>query len=133
MAMVQRPVSIGWPLSGNVAQFFKLLSPSGGQQGLFNFIMNVGESTAPEVEDEVLDKVAGYGMQLGRIGDALTVLLQHFDPKVPLTREEDKAIRQLQYMLDDIANIKEKHELPAHRITRHAWGPREPDAERTAQ
>ena len=47
--------------------------------------------------------------QLGRIGDALAVLLEHFDPKQPLTPDEEKAIRALRVMLDDIDGVKRRH------------------------
>jgi hypothetical protein len=37
--------------------------------GLIN--INLGQSSAPEVEQEILEDVGSYGRQLGRIGDAL--------------------------------------------------------------
>ena len=57
----------------------------------------------------ILDEVGSYGRQLGRIGDALAVLLEHFDPKQPLTPDEEKAIRALRVMLDDIDGVKRRH------------------------
>ena len=68
------------PLSGNVVQsinpFTAFLSPIGSQFGLVN--IDLGQSSEPDVESEVLSDVASYGKQLGRIGDALIVLLKHF-------------------------------------------------------
>jgi hypothetical protein len=49
------------------------------QQGAqFGFInIDLGQSARPEVEQAVLDEVGSYGRQLGHIGDALEVLLNH--------------------------------------------------------
>lgn len=75
------------PLSGDVSQTISpwtgFLSPIGGQFGLINISM--GQSAAPAVEQDVLSDVGSYGRQLGRIGDALVVLLAHFHPRQPLT------------------------------------------------
>ena len=65
------------PLSGDVNQAINpwsfAFNPVGGQFGLVN--VTLGQSSAPAVEAEVLTDVAGYGKQLGRIGDALHVLV----------------------------------------------------------
>jgi hypothetical protein len=86
---------------------------TGGQLGLIN--INMGQSSEPKVEEEVLTDVATYGKQLGRIGDALIVLLAHFHPRATLTAEETKAIDALKEMLEKIAAVKEKH----HRLALH--------------
>ncbi len=52
--------------------------------------------------------VASYGKQLGRIGDALIVLLKHVDLG-KLSPDGEAAIRDLKAMLNEIANKKEKH------------------------
>lgn len=103
---------VNLPLSGAVAQalktWFSLFSPSGSQIGLFN--VNLGKSSNPVVEEEVLLDVASYGRQLGRIADYLTVLLRHVGPEdAKLTPEEQKAVRALKRMLDGIADVKERH------------------------
>jgi hypothetical protein len=41
----------------------------GSQFGLIN--VTLGQSSAPEVEGDVLSDVGTYGKQLGQIGDAL--------------------------------------------------------------
>lgn len=103
------------PLSGDVVQSINpwtaFFSPIGSQFGVVN--INLGQSSAPEVEEEVLTDVASYGKQLGRIGDALIVLLNHFHPKTPLDAEETAAIAALKGMLAEIAAIKERHARPA--------------------
>jgi hypothetical protein len=99
------------PLSGNVTQTINpwtlLFNPIGSQVGLVN--VNLGNSSNPAVEEQVLSDVASYGKQLGRIEDALAVLLKHFRPKRALTKAESKAILDLKRMIDDIEDIKERH------------------------
>ncbi|HUI13945.1 MAG TPA: hypothetical protein VL048_10815 [Xanthobacteraceae bacterium] len=103
------------PLSGDVVQSINPFTAfmTGGQFGLIN--INLGQSSAPDVEAEVLSDVATYGKQLGRIGDALTVLLKHFNPSPPLRTDEQKAIDALNDMLEKIAKVKEQHGRPALR------------------
>jgi hypothetical protein len=103
------------PLSGDVVQSINPFTTfmTGGQFGLIN--INMGQSSEPAVEADVLSDVATYGKQLGRIGDALIVLLEHFHPRKPLTADETAAIDALKEMLEQVADVKEKHELPALR------------------
>ena len=67
------------PLSGDVSQtsnpwtwFTKVV---GGQFGFIN--INLGKSTDPELEQQILDDVGSYGRQLGQLGDALEAVLAH--------------------------------------------------------
>jgi hypothetical protein len=101
------------PLSGDVVQSINPFTTfmTGGQFGLVN--INMGQSSEPKVEEEVLSDVATYGKQLGRIEDALIVLLAHFRPRKALADEETKAIDALKEMLEKIAAIKEKHHRKA--------------------
>ena len=103
------------PLSGDVVQSINPFTSfmTGGQFGLIN--INLGQSSEPKVEEEALSDVASYGKQLGRIGDALIVLLAHFHPSRPLTAEEDAAIDALKEMLEKIADVKDKYKRPALR------------------
>ena len=99
------------PLSGNVTQSINpwtaMFSPIGNQTSLLT--VNLGNSSNPPVEAQVLSDVASYGKQLGRIGDVLLVLLEHFRPARELTRHEEKAIRDLRRLLEDIADVKARH------------------------
>jgi hypothetical protein len=99
------------PLSGNVTQTINpwtvFFNPIGSQVGLIN--VNLGNSSNPAVEEQVISDVASYGKQLGRIEDALTVLLTHFRPKRALTKAENKAILDLKRMIEDIGDVKERH------------------------
>lgn len=96
------------PLSGDVVQTINpwtmMFNPMGGQYGLIN--ISLGKSSNPDVEQRVLEDVASYGRQLGRIGDALAVLLDHFKPDRPLTEGEAKKIADLREMLERIAEVK---------------------------
>jgi hypothetical protein len=105
------------PLSGDVVQSISpwtaFFSPIGSQLGVIN--INLGQSSAPEVEQEVLSDVGTYGKQIGRIGDALIVLLAHFHPERPLTSEETAAVDALEEMLNKVADVKQKHKRTALR------------------
>ncbi len=93
-----------------VAQAFKLwtslFTVVGNQIGLIN--VNVGKSSDPVVEQKVLSKAASYGKQLGRIEDALVVLVKRLDQSA-LSDEEKKAISELKRMIDDIADVRDRH------------------------
>ena len=100
-----------FPLSGNVTQSILpwtwLFNPVGSQVGLVN--IELGPSSNPAVEEEILTSVASYGKQLGRIEDALAVLLAHFHPEKKLTAKEQGAIDDLKSLLGEIAAVKKKH------------------------
>jgi hypothetical protein len=95
------------PLSGNVTQTINPWTSLFSGNSLFT--VNMGNSSNPPVEAQVLSDVASYGKQLGRIGDVLLVLLAHFRPERPLTDPEEKAIRDLRRMLEEIAAVKARH------------------------
>ncbi|HKD28186.1 MAG TPA: hypothetical protein VKC66_20050 [Xanthobacteraceae bacterium] len=105
------------PLSLDMAQavspWTAFRSPIAIQMGFAN--VTIGQSSEPAVEADVLSDVASYGKQLGRIGDALIVLLGHFHPMTPLTEEETAAIADLKNMLEQIAAVKDKHNRQAMR------------------
>jgi hypothetical protein len=102
------------PLSGEVSQLFKLwttfFSAIGSQFGLIN--INLGKSANPTVEEEVLSDVASYGRQLGRVEDALAVLLAHLPPEPALTKREQAALADFRQMFNDIADVKDRHAKP---------------------
>jgi hypothetical protein len=99
------------PLGGDVTQTIApwtgFLNNLGNSFNLFS--LNLGRSSNPEIEQQVLTEVGSYGKQLGRICDALTVLVAHFKPDRELTADEAKALRDLMRMLDDICDVKERH------------------------
>ena len=88
--------------SGDVSQWFDLFSDNE-----FSFVtVNMGRSANIDVEEAVLRDVGSYGRQLGRMGEALKVLMDHFEPKKPLTEDEEIALADLQAMLREIARVK---------------------------
>jgi len=99
------------PLSGNVTQSINpwtmLFNPIGSQVGLVNIEM--GQSSRPEVEQQVLGDVGSYGKQIGRIEEALIVLLDHFNPSRPLTDQEQQAIGDLRELVSQVEKIKQRH------------------------
>ncbi|HEX4583850.1 MAG TPA: hypothetical protein VH183_03410 [Burkholderiaceae bacterium] len=98
------------PLSGNVTQSINpwtmLFNPVGSQVGLVN--IDLGQSTQPQVEQEVLTDVASYGKQIGRIEDVLIVLLDHFKPSRPLTADEQGAIDDLRSLVAEVQQVKQR-------------------------
>ncbi len=77
----------------------------GAQFGLVN--INLGATPHPEIEQAVLEEVGSYGRQLGRIGDALEVLLAHVKLG-ELKPEEADALKVLQGQLAAVRKIKRR-------------------------
>jgi hypothetical protein len=77
----------------------------GSQFGFIN--IDLGQTAHPEVEQTILDEVGSYGRQLGRIGDALEVLLKHVDLK-GLSREEMDTIDVLRGQLAAVRKVKQR-------------------------
>ncbi|WP_377292228.1 hypothetical protein [Rhizobium sp. SG2393] len=103
------------PITGNLNQDINpwtwVFSPSsGGQVGFFNFRIDLGPSTDPTVEQDILSGVASYGKQIGRIEDALTVLIDRLEatPGITLTKDEDQAITAFKALMYEINAIKKK-------------------------
>jgi hypothetical protein len=79
------------------------------QQGAqFGFInIDLGQTPHPEVEQAVLDEVGSYGRQLGRIGDALEVILDHVKLE-GLSQNEQDALAVLRGQLAAIRQVKQR-------------------------
>jgi hypothetical protein len=103
------------PLSGDVNQWITPITSwwSGNQISI-----NLGESGSPEAEAEILRRVGSYGRQLGKITEAMIVLLRHFPDRDKLTPEERNAVAAFEKMVNDIADIKETHNRQAMRFER---------------
>ena len=97
------------PLSGDVTQAINpwtwFVKSVGGQFGLIN--INLGKSSDPVLEQQILDDVGTYGRQLGQIGDALAVLLRHVK-LADLSLDEVQAIEAFQLQLAQIERLKAK-------------------------
>jgi hypothetical protein len=77
----------------------------GAQFGLIN--IELGQTPRPEVEQAILDEVGSYGRQLGRIGDALEVLLK-LVKRDGLSQDENDALNILQGQLADVRKVKQR-------------------------
>ncbi|MBO9709250.1 MAG: hypothetical protein J7521_13670 [Caulobacter sp.] len=67
------------------------------------FSINLGKSAAPGVEARVLDEVGSYGRQLGRIGEALSVIIDWAEEHgLP----EHRAITELKLQLEHVDVIR---------------------------
>jgi len=82
---------------------------NGMQIGLLN--INLGQTPAPEIEEKVLNEVGSYGRQLGRIGDALEVLLDHVKLE-GLDQGERDALAELRGQLAAVRRIKNRAGRP---------------------
>jgi hypothetical protein len=86
----------------------------GAQFGLVN--ISLGQTPRPDIERTLLDEVGSYGRQIGRIGDALEVLMRHLD-RARLTPEEKDVLAILEGQLAQVRKVKARERG------------REPDAE----
>lgn len=77
----------------------------GAQFGMIN--INLGQTSRPDIERKVLDEVGSYGRQLGRIGDALEVLIDHV-PLEGLGKDERDALDILKGQLAEIRKVKRR-------------------------
>jgi hypothetical protein len=77
----------------------------GAQLGIVN--INLGQTPHPEIEQKVLDEVGSYGRQLGRIGDALEVLIDHVRLE-GLGRAEKDALAILKGQLAEVRAAKQR-------------------------
>jgi hypothetical protein len=104
---------VNLPLYGNVTQTINpwtaYLTAVGSQFGLIN--INVGTSSDPKIELDVIAEVASYGKQLGRVEELLLVLLEKIDLS-GLTKDQTRAVDDFRQMATRIANIKERHKAP---------------------
>ncbi|MBC9880826.1 hypothetical protein G8O24_26220 [Bradyrhizobium sp. INPA01-394B] len=108
------------PLSGDVVQSINpitsFFSPTGSQFGLVN--ITLGQSSAPEVEMDVLSDVASYGKQIGQVADALLAVIEHLEEKHGHPLGEDEAIADFKKLMHAVAAVKERHKRKAYRPKR---------------
>lgn len=98
-----------FPFSGPVNQAFDFMNSwfrtVGSQFGLVN--ITVGSTADPQAEKKILEDVGTYGRQLGRVGDALRVLVERVNTS-ELTAEQKKALVAFTYQVDKVDEIKAK-------------------------
>jgi hypothetical protein len=78
----------------------------GAQFGLIN--IDLGAAGESDLERKLLDRVGSYGRQLGRIGDALEVILKHVKLG-DLKPEEQDALDILKGQLAAVRQVKAGH------------------------
>lgn len=83
--------------------FFNYWTTSSGQYGLVN--IRYGESSNAQVEQEIVENVAGYGKQIGRVLDAVVVLANYLGIKNE-SLLKNKAILDLMALNADIQLCK---------------------------
>ncbi|GAA4032743.1 hypothetical protein [Actimicrobium antarcticum] len=84
-----------------------LFKPS-GQIGLFNVSMKSGD---PEMERNIIENVASYGRQLGRLNDVMSVLINHM-PINGLTPDERHALAAFKALSQQIDAAKAGMVIP---------------------
>lgn len=101
--------AVNLPLSGDVSQVIDpwtwCMRVFGSQLGLVN--INLGKSSDPELEQEILDDVGSYGRQLGQLADAVRVLLSHMS-HANFTKEDKVAVDAFLYQMKEIDRLKSR-------------------------
>ena len=98
--------NISLPFSGDVTQAinpWNLFLRTMSQVGLIN--INIGKSSDPSVEQDVLEEVGSYGRQLGRLSDAVEVLLGTLDQRA-LSEDQLRAVMAFKEQLEGVRNVK---------------------------
>jgi hypothetical protein len=82
------------------------------QQGAqFGFVnIDLGQSAHPETEQAILDDVGSYGRQLGRIGDAVEVLMKQVR-RHGLSDADKDALDVLEGQLAEVRQVKRRARL----------------------
>ena len=87
------------------SQLTQTINPWSWQFGNMSlFSVNLGQSSDPAFEARVMEQVGSYGRQIGRIGEALAVIIAQLDldPQQP-------AIKALLRQLEDVGALKASH------------------------
>jgi hypothetical protein len=102
-------MSKSFQLSLAPQQLWQAINPltfyqQGAQFGFIN--IDLGQTPHPEAEQAILSEVGSYGRQLGRIGDALEVLVKHLKLDWLTPQEQDA----LNLLLGQIAAVRQTKE-----------------------
>ena len=103
------------PFSLAPDQLWQAINPwTFNQQGAqFGFInIDLGDAGESDLERKLLDRVGSYGRQLGRIGDALEVILNHVKLG-DLKPEEQDALDILKGQLASVRQVKAERSASA--------------------
>ena len=102
-----RALGLRAPLSGDVTQAIdpSLVRGSGDQLGFIN--INSTQAGDPALERRIIEDVASYGRQLGRLLDAVDVLIRH-DTRGKLAHDDERALDELQTLRAEIDAAKQR-------------------------
>lgn len=101
------------PFSGDVTQAINPWQWWGEQWGNNSAsLINVTnyKSDAPATEAAIIQEVAGYGMQLGRIIEALEAVVEHL-PANSLNKGQKEAVKEFKDMAKKIDNAKKEQQI----------------------
>ncbi len=88
------------------SQLTQSINPWSWSFGDFSlFTVNLGQSSDPAFEARVLEQVGSYGRQIGRLGEALAVLVRRADLS-DLCDDDRKAIDDFLRQVDEVAQLK---------------------------
>jgi hypothetical protein len=98
------------PLGGAVTQAFEIWSnwfENVGQVGFIN--IDLGRTEQPELERQILRKVGSYGRQIGRMSEALDVLIEQADlDRSKLSDAQIAALHDFRQMVEDVRRCKQE-------------------------
>ncbi|MEL6647049.1 MAG: hypothetical protein AAFQ05_04980 [Pseudomonadota bacterium] len=98
------------PFGGAVTQAFDIWSnwfENVGQLGFIN--IDLGRTEKPELERQILREVGSYGRQIGRISEALDVLIDQAKlDQSKLSAAQVTALHTFQEMVQDVKRCKER-------------------------
>jgi ABC-type transporter Mla subunit MlaD len=99
--------------SGDVTQAFRQWTSLWSQwMGQFGFInINLAKSSDPALERRIIENVAGYGKQLGRVIEVLDALLVN-SATAGWSADQKKALVDFFEMAQEIAAVKGGHMAP---------------------
>jgi hypothetical protein len=80
-------------------------------ENIINVVVRKMRSKNPRQEEAIIEGVASYGKQLGRISDALNVVISQMD-RANLKQDERRALEEFSAMYKEIATVKGKHIPP---------------------
>jgi hypothetical protein len=108
-----------WPLGGDVTQWIRTswIKSLSDQTGFIN-INNV-RAGDPEVERRIIEDVASYGRQLGRIMEAVDVVIGHLrlGERTDLTADERHALQDFSDLVRQVQMLKGDTSPPRLTVT----------------
>ena len=79
---------------------------SGGNFSFLSTTVNQQKTDAPELEEEIVTRVASYGKQLGRLIEAVDVLAQR--AKVDMRGDDRKKLNELNDLAEKISDARKR-------------------------